>query len=47
MFKNELEKHKLAVRQLSDEQEKLKHAKDGLPEVQVYISNLFFFPLVS
>lgn len=32
-FMNELEKHKQAVRQLSDELEKLKHAKDSLPEV--------------
>ncbi|BFG28578.1 hypothetical protein CerSpe_148520 [Prunus speciosa] len=31
-FMNELEKHKQAVRQLSDELEKLKHAKDSLPE---------------
>ncbi|PQQ16945.1 nuclear-pore anchor isoform X2 [Prunus yedoensis var. nudiflora] len=31
-FMNELEKHKQAVRQLSDELEKLKHAKDSFPE---------------
>ncbi|CAN6689128.1 unnamed protein product [Malus baccata var. baccata] len=31
-FMNELEKHKQALKQLSDELEKLKHAKDSLPE---------------
>ncbi|XP_062012161.1 nuclear-pore anchor [Rosa rugosa] len=40
IFKNELEKHKLAVRQLSDEQEKLKHAKDGLPEGTSVVQHL-------
>ncbi|KAL6196869.1 hypothetical protein ACLB2K_032482 [Fragaria x ananassa] len=40
MFKNELEKHKRAVRQLSDGQEKLKHAKDGLPEGTSVVQHL-------
>ncbi|KAM5586916.1 nuclear-pore anchor [Rosa sericea] len=40
IFKNELEKHKQAVRQLSDEQEKLKHAKDGLPEGTSVVQHL-------
>ncbi|KAM1266288.1 hypothetical protein ACFX2J_035876 [Malus domestica] len=31
-FMNELEKHKQALKQLSDELEKLKHAKDSLPQ---------------
>lgn len=35
MLKNELEKHKQAVKQLADVQEKLKKQKDGLPEVKV------------
>lgn len=32
MLKNELEKHKQAVKQLADVQEKMKKQKDGLPE---------------
>ncbi|XP_050371497.1 nuclear-pore anchor [Argentina anserina] len=39
-FKNELEKHKQAVKQLSDEQEKLKLAKDGLPEGTSVVQHL-------
>ncbi|KAK9937314.1 hypothetical protein M0R45_014113 [Rubus argutus] len=41
MLKNELEKHKQAVKQLADVQEKLKKQKDGLPEgtsVDQYLS---------
>lgn len=42
-FTNELEMHKQALKQLSDELQKLKHAKDNLPEVSKSVINLYFF----
>lgn len=33
--------HKQALKQLSDELEKLKHAKDNLPEVIMLVINLY------
>jgi hypothetical protein len=44
--------HKQALRRLSDELQKLKHAKDNLPEVTLLIINLvllriFFFSFAA